>query len=211
MLRHLRVSRLFALVLAVALAACSEAGPLDPADALDLPEGQPLASVLPDLAPDAKTAGTDKYVPTLERVLRHAVRVVKEKRGDEAAQKVVDQAKALHAEVRAAKEAGDAAAAKAAFRKLEAFSAQVGLRVFGPRLARHVAGDAARKLQAVNEALRAAHEAGQDVGRYVQASRLAGRHLEAAREAWEAERYVVALVHAASALDLAHKVGAALK
>lgn len=203
--------RLFALILAAAVAACSEAGPLDPVDALDLPEDQPIATVLPDLAPEAGTAGTERYVPTLERVLRRSVAVVKEKRGEEAALKVVDQAKALHAELRAAREAGDADAAKAALRKLEGFSAQVGLRVFGPRLARHVAGDAAQALQALAAKVREAHGAGVDVSRPAAALRAANQHLKAAREAWEAERYVPALVHAASALDLAHKVGAALK
>lgn len=195
--------------LLLALAACSEAGPTAP-EALDLPEDQPLAAVLPDLAPEAGDAASDGYAPTLRRILGRAVGVVKEKRGEEAARKVVDQARALHAELAAAKEAGDAEAARAAHRRLEAFSAQVGLRVFGPRLVAHVAGDAAGKLRVVGEKLRAAHEAGRDVSRPAAAFQTARRHLEAAREAREAERAVAALVHAAAALDIAHKLAGAL-
>lgn len=197
-------------VLALVLAACGEGAPTDPVDSAAVDEGQPLAATLPDLAPEAGTAGTDRYVPTLERVLRHAVRVVKEKRGEEAAGKIVDGAQAIRAELRAAREAGDREAFAAARRKLEAYSARVGLRVFGERLPRRVAADAGDRLKAVTEALRAAHDAGEDVSRYVAAVRNAQRHMAAAREAWEGGRPVPALVHAATALDMAHRLQAAL-
>lgn len=196
--------------LATTLSSCGDGGPTDPVDALDIPEDQPLAAVMPDLAAEPGTAGTERYVPTLQRILRHAVGVIKEKRGEEAAAKVVAEAQRLQAEARAAKEAGDEAAFKEAVRKMEGFAARVGLRVFGPRLARHVAGDAAGKLQDLMPRLRAAAEAGQDVSRLVKGAQAAQKSLAAAREAWAADKPVVGLVLAARALDLATKVGALL-
>ena len=197
-------------LLATALSSCGEGGPTDPVDALDIPGDQPLAAVMPDLAPEPGSAGTERYVPTLLRVLRHAVAVIRERQGDEAAARVVAEAQRLHAEVRAAKEAGDEAAFKEAYQKMEGFSARVGLRVFGPRLARHVAGDAAGKLQDLMPRLRAAAEAGHDVSRFVKGAQAAQKSLAAAREAWENDRPVVGLVLAARALDLVTKIGAVL-
>jgi hypothetical protein len=202
---------LFAITLAATVAACcGEAGPTDPGHALDLPEDQPLATVMPDLEPEAGTAGTERYVPTLQRVLHRAVGVMREKRGEEAAAAVVAEAQRLQADIRAAKEAGDKAAYKEAAGKLEVFAARVGLRVFGVPLARHVAGSATRTLQDLMPRLRAAAEAGQDVSRLVNGAQGARTSLAAAKEAWENEKPVRALVLAASALDTATKIGALL-
>lgn len=197
-------------LLVVALSACSDTGPVAPDPAFDLSDGEPLAAVLPDLAPEPGTAGTDRYVPTLERVFRRSVRVIREKKRDDAAQAVTARARELHGQVGVAREAGDQAALAAAVRELKAYSAGVGLRVFGPGLARHVAGAAGARIRDVSAALRALHEAGEDVDRLVAATSTARRHLTAAHEAWEAERRVAALVHAAAALDIAVRVAAAL-
>jgi len=206
-----RLPHLTIALIAALAASCGEAGPIGPADAvnaLDLDQGQPLAAVMPDLAPETGTAGTERYVPTLQRVLRRAVGIIKEKVGKEAAANVVAEAQRLRAEVRTAKEAGDKAAFKQAAAAEERFAARVGLRVFGPSLARHVAKDAAQQLQDLMPRLRSAAEAGQDVGRLVKAAQGARKSLAAAREAWENDKPVAGLVLAARALDVATKVGA---
>lgn len=196
-------------ILAITLAACADAGPVATQGDLDLDVGEPLAAVLPDLAPEPGTVGTDRYVPTLERVLRRSVRVIGEKRGEEAARKVIAQARDLHDQVREAREAQEPAALGEAVRRLETYSSRVGLRVFGAGLVRHVAGDAGRTLERVSEALRTMQASGQDVQRLADAARTARRHLAAAQEASDAGRPVGALVHAAHALDLAARIAAA--
>lgn len=202
---------LFAVALAAALASsCGDGGPTDPADALDLGEDQPLATVMPDLEPQAGTAGTERYVPTLQRVLHRAVGVIKEKRGDKAAETVVAEAQRLREEIRAAKEAGDKAAFLEASRKLDGFAARVGLRVFGPPLARHVAKDATQRLEELMPRLRAANEAGQDVGRLAKGAQSARKSLAAAKAAWDDQKPAAALVQAAQALDLITKISAVL-
>ncbi len=195
-------------VAAILLAACSDGGPVAANDDLDLAGDAPLTGVLPDLAPEPGTAGTERYVPTLERILNRAVPVIKERQGEEAAQRVVAEARRLHAQVRAAREAGEEAAIQEAVRKLEGFSARVGLRVFGPQLVRRVHGDAAGKFEALRVRLKAAGEAGQDVSRQVAGAQQARRLLAASREAAERGEPVPALVHAAHALDLVIRIHA---
>ena len=80
-MRSLRSRRLSLLAIAL-LAACSEAAPTDPL----APTGDedPLTVVMPDLVPEAGTAGTDRYVPVLQRILHRSVAQIREKLGDEA-------------------------------------------------------------------------------------------------------------------------------
>jgi len=196
---------------ALTLSACSDAGPAAPGADFDLEAGASLAAALPDLAPELGTAGTERYVPVLERIFVRSLRVVREKAGDEAAGGLATQARALRQAVRAAREAGDGEAVEEAVRKLEGFEARVGLRVFGFGLARHVHGEAAARLQALRGDLEAAKGAGRDVTRLVTGARLAARELAAAREAGGNDRPVVALVHAAHALDLVTRIAAALE
>lgn len=194
---------------ALLLSACSDAGPAAPADGLDLDAGQPLATVPPDLAPEPGTVGTDRYIPALERVFFRSVRVVREKAGEEAAGKLVAEARTLHQAVRAAREARDQEALQEALRKLEGFEARVGLRVFGPTLVRHVHADAAKRLEALSARIKAVADAGQDVSRAEEGARTVRRLLAAAREAAGNDRLVPALVHAAHALDMVTRIGAA--
>jgi hypothetical protein len=203
-----RSSLRWAPLVALLLAACADGGPLAGDEGLDPAEDGPLTAVLPDLAPEPGTAGTERYVPTLERILNRAVPVIREKQGEEAAQRVVAEARRLHADLRAAREGGDEAAVKEALRKLEGFCARVGLRVFGPQLIRRVHGDAAGKLEALRVRLKAAGEAGQDVSRQVAGAQQARRLLAASREAAERGEHVPALVHAAHALDLVIRIHA---
>lgn len=196
-------------MLAIALlAACSEAAPTDPL----APTGDedPLTVVMPDLVPEAGTAGTDRYVPVLQRILHRSVAQIREKLGDEAAGKVVAQAQTLREQLVAAREGGDAAAVREAQAQLDHFAARVGLRVFGPRLLRHVAQDASGKLTTLQTRLDEAVAAGRDVSRIAQGAQAAGRELVASRDAAEAGRLVQALVLAARALDLVTRLHAAL-
>jgi len=195
---------------ALLVAACGEGGPVDPPEDADLQEDAALSAVLPDLAPEPGTAGTDRYVPTLERVLTRALRVVREKQGDEAAARVLAEARSLARAVREAREAGDTAAVKDGVQRLEAFEARVGLRVFGVSLLRWVHQDAAGRLEALGARLKEASDAGRDVSRIADGAKLVRRYLAAAREAAGNERPVVALIHAAHALDLVIRLGAAL-
>lgn len=195
---------------ALLVSACSDGGPAAPATDFDLDGGAPLAVTLPDLGPEQGTAGTERYVPTLERIFVRSVGAVRERAGDEAAAKLVAEARTLHAAVRAAREAKDSTALAEAVRKLEGFEARVGLRVFGVGVVRHVHADAAQKLKAVGEKLAAAKAAGRDVARLEAGAGLAARELAAARQAAGNDRPVVALVHAAHALDLVIRIGALL-
>jgi len=138
------------------------------------------------------------------------VRVVREKRGDEAAAQVVAEARALARAVREARGAGDTAAVKDGVQRLEAFEARVGLRVFGVSLLRHAHQDAVGRLETLGARLQEASDAGRDVGRIADGAKLVRRYLAAAREAAGNERPVVALIHAAHALDLVIRLGAAL-
>jgi len=197
-------------LLALLLSACSDGSLTAPAEDTTPAGDQPMATVLPDLTPEPGSEGTDRYVPTLERILVRAVRVIREKAGDEAAGKVVAEARTLHQAVRAARDAGDQTALGQAIRRLEGFEARVGLRVFGAGVVRHVHADAAKRLDAVAAKIKAAADAGKDVTRAQQAAQTVRRHLAAAREAAGKEQMVVALVHAAHALDLVTRIGAAL-
>lgn len=197
-------------LLALSLAACADAGPVAPADDFDLEGTEPMEAVLPDLAPEAGTAGTERYVPTLGRVFLRAVPVVRERAGKDAADRLVTQVRTLHQAVKDAREAQDQAALEEAVRKLEGFQAGVGFRVFGVKLVRHVHGDAAGKLQKLSEQVKAAEDAGQDVTRQKAGAQMARRHLAAARDAAGKERPVVALLHAAHALDLVVRIAASL-
>lgn len=196
--------------IALLLTACSDGSPTTPADEAGLPGDEPMVAVLPDLAPEPGTEGTERYVPALERVLARSVRVIREKVGDEAAGKVVAEARALHEAVRAARQAADQEALEEALGRLEGFEARVGLRVFGPELVRAVHADAARRLEAVAARIKAAAAAGRDVARAEQAAARVRRGLAAARDAATNGRPVVALVHAAHALDLVTALGAAI-
>ncbi len=197
-------------VAALVLSACAENGALAPEDDFDLAGGDPLAAVLPDLAPEPGTVGTERYVPALERIFVRSVRVVREKAGDDAAGKLVAEARALHRAVGAAREAGDEAALAEALRKLEGFEARVGLRVFGPSLVRHVHGDAGTRLEALLVRIEAAADAGRDVTRLEAGVRQVRRDLAAARAAAGHGRPAVALVQAAHALDLVTRMNALL-
>jgi len=192
------------------LLACSDGGPTTLADE-DAFEGEaPLVSVLPDLAPEPGTAGTDRYVPTLERILRRGIGVIRERRGEDAAEQVAAEARELRAAIQVAREAGDVAAAQEAVKKLEGFSARIGLRVFGVGLVRHVHGDAAAKLQALRPRLKEAADAGRDVSRFVAGAQQAKRMLDAAKAAAQKGQPLGALIHAAHALDLVTRIHAAL-
>ena len=196
-------------VLALTLTACSEGGPVAPAEDLDLSGDAPLAAALPDLAPEPGTAGTERYVPVLERILMRSIRVVRDEQGEVAAGRVTAEARALRAAVQAAHEAQDTEALKVAVQKLEGFSAQIGLRVFGVGLVRLVHQDAGGKLEALTARLKAASDAGRDVGRWAAGARAVRQHLAAARAAAGNGRTVVALVQAAQALDLVTRISAA--
>jgi len=196
-------------LLAILLSACSDGSPTAPADDLGLPGDQAMATVLPDLTPEPGSEGTDRYVPTLERILIRAVRVIREKAGDGAAGKVVAEARSLHQAVRTAREAQNQQALEEALRKLEGFEARVGLRVFGAGVVRHVHADAAKRLDALAARIKAAADAGKDVTRAQQAAQTVRRHLAAARDAAGKQQMVAALVHAAHALDLVTRVAAA--
>ncbi len=195
---------------ALLLVACSDGGPLAAGEEADLAVDGPLTAVLPDLAPEPGTVGTDRYVPTLERILHRAVGVVRERRGEEAAQRVVAEAQSLRGEIRAAREAGNQAAVQEGVKKLEGFSARVGLRVFGAGVVRHVHRDAAGKLDALVARLREAHAAGTDVSRPTSGAQQARRMLAAARTAAEKGQPAAALTRASHALDLVVRIGAAL-
>lgn len=197
-------------ILALTLSACGDAGPVAPADDFDIEGIGTLEAVLPELAPEAGTAGTERYVPTLGRIFLRALPVVREKAGPEAADRLVAQARSLQAAVKDARNAQDQAALEEAVRKLEGFQAGVGVRVFGVKLVRHVHGDAAAKLQKLAEQVKAAEDAGQDVTRQKAGAQVARRHLAAARDAAGKERPVVALLHAAHALDLVVRIAASL-
>lgn len=197
-------------LLALSLTACGDTGPVAPADDFDVEGTEPLEAVLPDLAPDAGTAGTERYVPTLGRIFLRALPVVREMAGNDAADRLVAQARSLQAAVKDAREAQDQAALGEAVRKLEGFQAGIGVRVFGVKLVRHVHGDAAVKLQKLAEQVKAAEDAGQDVTRQKAGAQIARRHLAAARDAAGKERPVMALLHAAHALDLAVRIAASL-
>jgi hypothetical protein len=193
-------------VLALVLSACSENSAMAPEDDLDLAGSEPMAAVLPDLAPEPGTVGTERYVPALERIFIRSARVVREKAGEEAAGKLVAEARALHEAVRAAREAKDGTALAEALRKLEGFEARVGLRTFGPTLVRHVHADAAKRLEALVVRIRAAADAGKDVSRAEAGARQVRRDLAAARDAAGNDRLVPALVLAAHALDLVTRI-----
>jgi len=192
-------------------AACGDGGPVAPAEEAGLSGDEPLSAILPDLAPEPGTAGTDRYVPTLERILRRAVRVVRVRRGDEAAGEIVSAARSLADSVLAARQAGDTAAVRDAVHGLQTFKARVGIRVFGISLVRYVHGDAAGRLVILRARLNEASDAGRDVGRIANGAKLVQRYLAAAREAAENGRPVVALVQAAHALDLVIRLNAALQ
>jgi hypothetical protein len=197
-------------VVALVLSACSENSAVAPEDDFDLAGSEPLATVLPELAPEPGTAGTERYVPVLGRIFVRSLRVVREKVGDEAAGKLAAEARSLHQTARAAREAGDETALAEALRKLEGFEARVGLHAFGPGLVRHVHADAAKRLEALLGRIEAAGTAGQDVSRAGARARQVRRDLAAAREAAGNDRLVVALVHAAHALDLVTRIDALL-
>jgi hypothetical protein len=197
--------------LALVLAACADGGPVAPVEDAGLSEDGPLSAVLPDLAPDSGTAGTDRYVPTLERVLRRSVRVIQDKRGEAAAGKVVAEARSLAQAVREARQAGDTAAVTAGVRELEAFEARVGLRVFGVKLLRYVHNDASNRLDALRVRLTAASDAGRDVRRLENGALQAWRYLAGAREAAGYGRFAAAMVGAAHALDVVVRLDAALQ
>lgn len=197
-------------LLALAVSACADGGPAAPAEGFDLDGNEPLAAALPDLTPEAGSAGTDRYVPTLPRIFRRALRVVRERAGAEAAERLATEARAHREAVRVAREAGDTAAYHEAVRKLEGLQARVGVRVFGTDVVRHVHAEAGRRLRAVADQLQAAKDAGRDVSRLEAGAQRARRSLAAARDAAGQGRMGVALVHAAHALDLVIRIAAAL-
>lgn len=193
---------------AVALStACSEAPVTEPGAT---PEDSPLTSVMPDLAADAGTAGTDRYVPVLERVLLRAVRTVREARGDDAADRIVAEYRRHRRELRAARESGDEALVREKTRRLEGFAGRIGLRVFGPSLVRHMYRHASGQLDSIVEKIRAAAEAGQDVTRISNGARHANRYLTAARTAAGNKNPLGALINSANAIDLLVRLHAAI-
>lgn len=198
-------------LVALTLSACAGDGPMAPADDdVDPTSIEAMDAAVPDLAPEPGTAGTDRYVPTLGRVFRRALPVVRERAGAEAADGLVGHARTLQDGVRAAREAGDTAAVREAVRKLEGFQAGVGVRVFGVKLVRHLHGDAASRLLALADRLEAAEDGGLDVSRQKAGVQVARRHLAAARDAAAREKPVAALVHVSHALDLVVRIAASL-
>lgn len=195
---------------ALAFLACSDGGPTALADEGAFEGEEPLTAVQPDLAPEPGTAGTERYVPVLERIFRRAAGVIRERQGEEAAQRVVAEAQRLREAVRTARVAGDEGALQLAVKKMEGFEARIGLRVFGVGLVRHVHGDAAGKLQRLRVRLKEAADAGQDVSRLVAGAREVRRLLDAARSAAGRDQPVAALIYAAHALDLVTRFEAAL-
>jgi len=195
---------------ALALVACSDGSPVDLPREGAFEGEEPLTATLPDLAPEPGTAGTERYVPVLERILHRAVGFIELRQGADAAARVSGEAQRLREAVREARETGDEAGVQAALRALEGFQARVGLRVFGVGLVRHVHGDATTRLQALRVQLREAADAGRDVSRLVAGAREVNRLLEAARSAAGKGQPLAALVLAAHALDLVTRIGAAL-
>lgn len=204
-----RLASLSSIILAAVTlgTACSESPVTGPEAARD--DG-PLTGVMPDLTADAGTAGTDRYVPVLERVLQRAVRTVREARGDDAADRIVNEYRRLRQELRAARESGDAALVREKTRQLEGFAGRIGLRVFGPSLIRHTYRHASSQLDSLIEKIKAASEAGQDVTRIANGARLANRHLRAARTAAGNDNPLGALINAAHAVDLLARLHAAI-
>jgi len=195
---------------ALVFVACTDGGPVGLVDEGAFEGEQALTSVQPDLAPDPGTVGTGRYVPVLERILRRATGVIRERQGDEAAQRVVAEAQSLREAVRIARQAGDEVGVQGAVRKLETLEARVGLRVFGVGLIRHVHQEATGELQTLRVCLREAASAGQDVSRLADGAQHAKRLLDAARTAAGKNQSAAALIHAAHALDLVTRIGAAL-
>jgi hypothetical protein len=193
---------------ALLLSACAGPDALVPEADFDLEGGEILAAVLPDLAPEPGTAGTERYIPALDRILTRSLRAVRERAGEEAAGKLAAEARRLHQAVHAARQAGDEAAAAKALGEFEGFEARVGLRVFGPGLVRHVHADAAGRLEALLVRIEVAADAGRDMTRPEAGARLVRRDLATAREAAANGRPVAALVHAAHALDLVIRIAA---
>ena len=158
----------------------------------------------------ASTAGTERYVPLLERVLRSAVAVVRESRGDEPATRIVTEYRRLQQEVAAARETGDQELIREKVNQLESFSGRVSLRVFDTPVERRVLRYATAELESLRDKLRSATAAGQDVSRLVDGARRASRYIEAARTAAANGQPLAVLLHAAHAADLLARIQAAL-
>ena len=163
-----------------------------------------------DLVPAAGTAGTDRYVPLLERVLHRAVTVVRESRGDDAATRIVTEYRRLRREVVAARETEDQELIREKVSQLESFSGRVALRVFDTPVARRVLRYATAELESLGSRLRSASGAGQDVSRLADGARRASRYIRAAQTAAANGRPLAVLLHAAHAADLLARLQAAL-
>lgn len=192
---------------ALLIAACSDTAVTAPQSRDEDPTP---ATVLPDLTVGADAAGTSRYVPLLERILVSAIKTVKNEHGDAAAGRIAAQYRRLRQALRAARAAGDAALIRETTGQLETFAARIGLRVFGPRLARRVLRYGTSQFEALVVDLRAAATAGQDITRISNGARLANRYLNAAHTAAEKDNPLGVVIHASHAVDLIARLHAAL-
>ncbi len=182
---------------ALLLAACGT-----PATSPEVTDDAPLTTIMPDLAVEAGTAGTERYVPVLHRLLGHAVHHVARAHGKEAAEKILTEVKQVQGEIKAALERGDEEAARRGMMRLDHLAAMVTVRVFGPPVVGHVLQHGSQAFRALLQKIQAAEAAGHDVEGARKAAAVVAQHLGAARAAAEKGEPVAALVHGARALDL---------
>ena len=206
-MRHSTFASLVLMTAIVVSGACSDTTTTGPAPSVD----ETSLDLVPlDLVAAAGTAGTERYVPLLERVLRRAVAVVRESRGDDAATRIVTEYRRLRQEVAAARETGDQELIREKVNQLESFSGRVALRIFDTPVARRVLRYATAELESLRSGLRSAGAAGQDVSRLTDEARRASRYIGAAQTAAADGRPLTVLLHAAHAADLLARLQAAL-
>jgi hypothetical protein len=197
----------WAWLLALPLAwACSDPVSSDPADSDEIA----LTEVMPDLSPEPGTVGTERYVPALERMFRRAVAVVREERGDDKAQELVDGFRRRLASLQDARLSGDAELVRRAKQELDSFAAGIVLRVFGRPVLRHAIGHATTALDDLAADLRTASAAGTDISALTRPTRQTFALLDEARQAAGADEYIRALVLAATVLDRVARISAAV-
>lgn len=179
--------------------ACSDTATTDPITS-------PITPSL-DLVPPPGTAGTERYVPLLERVLRRAIEVVRESRGDDGANRIVGEYRRLRGELEMARETGDEERIRNKVAQLDSFYGSVALRIFTESVGKRCLRYAAAELESLRVRLSSASAAGQDVERLVNGARRASRYIEAGRSAADP---LSVLLHAAHAADLLARINAAL-
>lgn len=203
----MRIAAFVPLALLGVLAACSPS-PTAPAD--ELPRGLATAP-LPDLsavAADIPTAGSTQpqRAPLLHRLVGMSISKVQEMHGSAPAEQMRRALGVRHEALRAAIESGNPVAVRQAHRALDAFSAELVLRVFGPPMVGHVMHTVAMQVQRVSEAVNQAAVSGHDVSGPRQVLSHVSQLLQAARGAAEAGQPAAALLRAAHAADVLHTV-----